>query len=73
MKFPKMVVWVAVSRESNTELLLLAIRLHGELYAEKYSKVLLWNVDRMSWQGCIEERKKDRSCTLGLEMIKLLL
>ena len=32
-----MVVWVAESRESNTELLLLAIRFHGELYAEKYS------------------------------------
>ena len=53
-----MVVWVAVSRESNTELLLLVIRLHGELYAEKYSKVLLWNADRMSCQGCIEERKR---------------
>ena len=44
-------------------------RLNGKLYAEKYSKVFLWN----PWNTLMRmQRKKDRSCTLQVGPIKSL-
>ena len=42
------------SRESNIELLILVSEFHDETYAEKYSKVFLWN----AWNVLTRIRRK---------------